>query len=230
MPEQPTPQCVRRLQKELYALKKEPKPFCLTTPSSRSILLWYFILSGPADTPYEGGRYFGKLVFPPNYPLKPPDIFFLTPNGRFKTDTSICLSMSSYHPEEWSPLWGVGTILTGLLSFMIEDEPTTGGVVCSLEKRKRYARESCRYNVEQMSIYKDVFPEEYQKDLDSLKQLEENGGDGRLSGINAGASGNRVEVECGEKIAQDGGAQWFGLTAALLTLLAMALGVFLSRR
>ena len=31
------------------------------------------------------GRYHGKIVFPNEYPFKPPSIFMLTPNGRFET-------------------------------------------------------------------------------------------------------------------------------------------------
>ncbi len=62
----------------------------------------------------------------PEYPFKPPAIMMLTPNGRFKTNTRICMSMSDYHPETWNPLWSVASILTGLLSFMLEDTITAG--------------------------------------------------------------------------------------------------------
>jgi hypothetical protein len=34
-----------------------------------------------------------------NYPLAPPGIMILTPNGRFATGRRLCLSMSDYHPE-----------------------------------------------------------------------------------------------------------------------------------
>ena len=37
--------------------------------------------------------------------------------------------MSDFHPESWNPLWSVSTILTGLLSFMVETQHTTGAVV-----------------------------------------------------------------------------------------------------
>lgn len=32
----------------------------------------HFILRGPPDTPYHGGEYWGQLLFPPEYPFKPP--------------------------------------------------------------------------------------------------------------------------------------------------------------
>ena len=61
----------------------------------------------------------GKIIFPSDYPFKPPGLKMMTPNGRFKTDYRLCLSMSDYHPDTWNPAWSVSTILTGLLSFMV---------------------------------------------------------------------------------------------------------------
>jgi len=83
-------------------------------------------VTGPKDSPYVGGYYHGKLVFPPEFPFKPPSIYMNTPNGRFKTHTRLCLSISDYHPDTWNPAWSVATILTGLLSFMLEKSPTLG--------------------------------------------------------------------------------------------------------
>jgi ubiquitin-conjugating enzyme E2 J1 len=40
-------------------------------------------------------------LLPLDYPFKPPNIVFLTPNGRFEAGKKICLSISAYHPEEW---------------------------------------------------------------------------------------------------------------------------------
>lgn len=59
---------------------------------------------GAKGSPYEGGYYHGKLKFPPEYPLKPPSILMLTPSGRFKPNTRLCLSMSDFHPETWNPM------------------------------------------------------------------------------------------------------------------------------
>ena len=36
---------------------------------------------------YKGGYYWGKLVFPQDYPYKPPSILMITPSGRFKCNT-----------------------------------------------------------------------------------------------------------------------------------------------
>uniref|UniRef100_A0A061QRV0 Ubiquitin-conjugating enzyme E2 J1 n=1 Tax=Tetraselmis sp. GSL018 TaxID=582737 RepID=A0A061QRV0_9CHLO len=75
--------------------------------------------------------------------MKPPSFMMLTPNGRFQTNTKICLSISSHHPEHWQPSWSVRTALTALAAFM----PTPGnGAIGSLDtpevERRKLASES----------------------------------------------------------------------------------------
>ena len=67
-----------------------------------------------------------------DYPFSPPALLMVTPNGRFETGVRLCLSMSDYHPELWVPAWSVSTILTGLLSFMLEDTLTTGSITTTV--------------------------------------------------------------------------------------------------
>ena len=89
-----------RLRKEYEKIKRDPPDNVEARPSD-NLLVWHFVVTGPKGTPYEGGVYHGKLLFPPTYPYKPPGIVMLTPSGRFKTNTRLCLSMSDFHPETW---------------------------------------------------------------------------------------------------------------------------------
>ncbi|CAG7831905.1 unnamed protein product [Allacma fusca] len=107
-----------RLRQDYIRLKKDPVPFISAEPLPNNILEWHYIVRGPESSPYHGGLYHGKLKFPAEFPFKPPSIYMITPNGRFKTNTRLCLSISDFHPDTWNPAWSVGTILTGLLSFM----------------------------------------------------------------------------------------------------------------
>ena len=118
--------CTNRLRKELRALQKAPVQNIRALPRETNILEWHYVIEGMKGTPFEGGWYHGIVTFPKEYPYKPPSIQMVTPNGRFKTCTALCLSMSDFHPESWNPLWSVGTILMGLHSFMLEHTPTQG--------------------------------------------------------------------------------------------------------
>ena len=92
--------CTRRLTRELRSIQSNPlvNPKVYTTPLESNILEWHYVIEGHDNSPYEGGYYWGKLIFPKEYPLKPPSVIMLTPNGRFQTGRRLCLSMSDFHP------------------------------------------------------------------------------------------------------------------------------------
>ena len=152
--------CLTRLQKEYQRLSREPVPSIAAEPKLDNILEWHFVIQGDGldNSPYQGGQYHGKLVFPQDYPYKPPAIIMLTPNGRFQTDTRLCLSMSDFHPESWVPAWSVGTILNGVLSFMLESTPTVGSVEKTLSERQALAKASMAWN-RKSSIFRSLFPQ-----------------------------------------------------------------------
>eukprot|EP00527_Entomoneis_sp_CCMP2396_P001602 CAMPEP_0198144702 /NCGR_PEP_ID=MMETSP1443-20131203/17947_1 /TAXON_ID=186043 /ORGANISM="Entomoneis sp., Strain CCMP2396" /LENGTH=223 /DNA_ID=CAMNT_0043808153 /DNA_START=162 /DNA_END=833 /DNA_ORIENTATION=- len=154
--------CTRRLTKELQAMKKDPlkDPKITISPNEANIREMHYVLEGNANTPYEGGVYHGKLLFPKEYPLKPPSVLMLTPNGRFQPNRRLCLSMSDFHPESWNPMWSVSTILTGLYSFMIESNPTLGSIDTSSRKKRILAAQSLAWNVQHGDhMFSKLFPE-----------------------------------------------------------------------
>ena len=148
--------CVNRLRKELRTFT--PPPYIRAAPLESNLQEWRYVLQGPPDSPYAGGLYQGKIRFPDDYPFRPPAIMMLTPNGRFETDRRLCLSMSDYHPELWVPAWSVATILNGVLSFFLEDEPTTGAVVTTEREKRRLRDASAAFN-DGDPIYRGLFPE-----------------------------------------------------------------------
>ncbi|KAK0497469.1 UBC-like protein [Armillaria luteobubalina] len=183
----------KRLSKEYVTMQREPPPFVWAVPDEKNILTWNYIIRGPPDSPFAGGEYHGLLLFPSEYPFKPPGIKMLTPSGRFHPDKKICFSMSDFHPGSWNPAWSVATIasehrnqsfhflrvtsalpiiamfvpapclrffssLTGLLSFMLSDEMTTGSVTSSDAHKRTYAQRSHGWNLTQ-ARFKEAFPD-----------------------------------------------------------------------
>lgn len=136
----------KRLAREYKTISQNPPPYIEAHPSDSNILEWHYIITGPEETPYHGGQYWGTLIFPSNYPFAPPAIRMHTPSGRFQPSTRLCLSISDFHPKSFNPAWEVSTILVGLLSFMTSEELTTGSVSSTEKERKFLAKRSRWWN------------------------------------------------------------------------------------
>jgi len=139
-------------------MQREPPPFVWAVPDEKNILTWNYLIRGPPDSPFAGGEYHGVLLFPCEYPFKPPGIKMFTPSGRFQPDKKICFSMSDFHPGTWNPAWSVATILTGLLSFMLSDEMTTGSLTSSDNHKRNLAAKSHTFNLIQPR-FREAFPD-----------------------------------------------------------------------
>jgi ubiquitin-conjugating enzyme E2 J2 len=81
----------------LKALARDPitDPKITVAPNEANLLEMHYVIEGNTGTPYEGGVYHGKLIFPKEYPLKPPSVIMITPSGRFQPGRRLCLSMVS---------------------------------------------------------------------------------------------------------------------------------------
>jgi len=137
-----------------------------------NILEWYYVIFGPKGSVYEGGVYLGKIKFPPEYPHKPPSLLMITPSGRFQTNTRLCLSMSDFHPESWNPMWTVSSILTGLLSFMLENKETHGSILTSDAQKRKFAAFSKKCN-SQNPLFRRHFSELVDPNTTETSPLQE---------------------------------------------------------
>lgn len=161
----------KRLREELIKVKTAPPPGVIAEPDESNILKWFYVIRGPSETPFEGGVYIGKLIFPSEYPMKAPSIHMLTPNGRFQINMKICMSMSDFHPESWNPMWSVATIIQGVQSFMASDELTTGGLKASEADRKKFAKFSSAYN---QKNYPNLFDGDIEAALEEAHEICQN--------------------------------------------------------
>ncbi|OMO53539.1 Ubiquitin-conjugating enzyme, E2 [Corchorus capsularis] len=124
---------VKRILQEVKEMQSNPSDDFMSLPLEENIFEWQFAIRGPRDSEFEGGIYHGRIQLPAEYPFQPPSFMLLTPNGRFETQTKICLSISNHHPEHWQPSWSVRTALVALIAFM----PTPpNGALGSLDYKK----------------------------------------------------------------------------------------------
>jgi len=150
----------RRLLRDLQALHKSQNPQITVRPSHSSLLEWHFVLhSFEPETPYYGGIYHGRLLFPPEYPHAPPMVMMETPSGRLEVGCRLCLSMTDFHPENWNPAWSVETILVGLLSFFVSDAETGYGSLHQSEARRRELAAASRSTNARNPDFVALFPE-----------------------------------------------------------------------
>lgn len=132
--------------REVKDMEKNPSPHYTAKPREENLFDWHFTVRGPPETDFEGGRFHGRIILPPEYPFKPPSIILLTPNGRFQLHTKICLSITGYHPEFWQPAWSVATVLTALISFFpAPAEGALGSLDTPSDTRRLLAKRSLKY-------------------------------------------------------------------------------------
>lgn len=138
------------------------------------------------------------------------------------------MSMSDYHPETWNPMWSVSSILTGLLSFMMDNSPTTGSVSTTVADKQRLAKASLAFNCKS-SIFRKMFPEyaeryaEQQKAENMNSELVSNKGDAKPSTTVAQEQSQAVrhnDKETGHKGIKRGGSKNFP-TWLLVLLMAV---------
>lgn len=96
-------------------------------------------------------------------------------------------------------MWSVSTIITGLISFMVETAPTLGSIETTNYQKKKFARQSLDFNAKDATFSK-LFPDlvtlhkEQQQKRRELG-LTASGGDG----INANATANSNASVSGDR-------------------------------
>ncbi|KAF8821355.1 ubiquitin-conjugating enzyme subfamily protein [Cardiosporidium cionae] len=119
----------RRIAKETDNLASEPPPGIEAVPEPKNTRHFKIRMTGPAGTPYEGtdsfwrcGQYKLELFLPQEYPMKAPQVRFLTKIYHPNIDKlgRICLDILK---EKWSPALQVRTVLLSIQALLSAPEP-----------------------------------------------------------------------------------------------------------
>ncbi|KAL1443955.1 hypothetical protein MTO96_030113 [Rhipicephalus appendiculatus] len=76
--EQPTPQCLQRIQRDLAELHADPASGVFAAPEENDMTVLHAVIVGSWDSPLEGGLFHLVLKCPRDYPMRPPHACFLT--------------------------------------------------------------------------------------------------------------------------------------------------------
>ena len=113
---------LKRLQKELIDIEKEPPSNCSAGPVDDDLYHWSGTIIGPSDSPYSGGIFWLDIHFPSQYPFKPPKVRFNTKiyHPNINSNGSICLDILG---NGWSPALTIGKMLLSISSLLTEPNP-----------------------------------------------------------------------------------------------------------
>ena len=132
---------LKRIQKDIKETQA-PSHYAFVQPLKHDLLTWHFTFLGPEDTEFAGGIYHGYFKLPHDFPMSPPDIYYLTESGRYTPNTKICLTVTSYHKEEWSPAWTMRTLVEAVNAYFLVDGDGIGSERVDAEERRRLAEKS----------------------------------------------------------------------------------------
>ncbi|XP_061701125.1 ubiquitin-conjugating enzyme E2 Z isoform X2 [Syngnathoides biaculeatus] len=97
-------------------------------PKEEKTSLIHALITGPFDTPYEGGFFLFLFRCPPDYPIHPPRVKLITTgqntvrfNPNFYRNGKVCLSiLGTWTGPAWSPAQSISSVLISIQSLMTE--------------------------------------------------------------------------------------------------------------
>ena len=103
-------------------MRQFPPANCTAGPVGDDIRHWSGTIIGPVGTPYAGGLFHLNMLFPGDYPFKPPHITFTTKvfHPNVNTRGEICLDILK---GEWTPALTVPNILLSICSLLNDPNP-----------------------------------------------------------------------------------------------------------
>lgn len=127
---QPSKQCLRRVQRDLAQVLRDPVPGAFVFPDENESTAIHCLLAGNEETPYEGGMFYFYLSCPDDYPLSPPRVKLVTTGGgsvgfnpNLYPNGKVCLSiLHTWTGPGWQPVHSLASVLVSIQSLM-HDRP-----------------------------------------------------------------------------------------------------------
>lgn len=116
-------QCTpKRIMRELQTMQRDPPPNTSAAPIDEAdVYKWDAVIVGPADSPYAGGMFKLSIVFPADYPFKPPRVEFITKIYHCNIlNKALCIDILK---SQWSPALTIDKVLISIVSLLMDPNP-----------------------------------------------------------------------------------------------------------
>ena len=150
---------IRRLRKELKDMQRDPPAQCSAGPvedkGGVNMQKWTANIMGPGDSPFAGGLFRLEIMFPTDYPFKPPKIRFLTKvyHPNVNEHGGICLDILK---TNWSPALTISKVLLSICSLLTDpnpDDPLDASVAAVYKNdRKKYNDKAREWTLKYASV------------------------------------------------------------------------------
>ncbi|RWS20709.1 ubiquitin-conjugating enzyme-like protein, partial [Leptotrombidium deliense] len=148
-----------RIQRDISALFSDPIPGVVAIPEDEDITSVHALITGPFDTPYEGGFFYFIIRFPGDYPISPPRIKMMTTcnetvrfNPNIYRNGKVCLSiLGTWTGPAWSPALTLSSLLISIQSLLNENP---------FYNEPGYERGSSHSNPKDVSRYNEIIKHE----------------------------------------------------------------------
>ena len=114
---------LKRIQRELMDLQRDPPANCSAGPVGDDLYKWEGCIFGPEDSPYSGGVFKLTIQFPVDYPFRSPHVQFTTKiyHPNINASGLICLDILK---GQWSPVLTVSKLLLSITSLLTDPNPS----------------------------------------------------------------------------------------------------------
>ncbi|KAJ9458007.1 Ubiquitin-conjugating enzyme E2 15 [Diplonema papillatum] len=146
------------LQKQLSDLMRNPIAGFKVEPADGNLFKWDVWLLGPKGTPYEKGTFHAQLSFTEEFPMKPPEMRFISefwhpnvyPNG------TVCISIlhppgtDEYNTAEtaqmrWTPVQSLEKVLLSVISMIADPDPAESGAPANVDALVEWRKNNPEY-------------------------------------------------------------------------------------
>ena len=115
---------IRRITKEMESINRNPPPFTSAGPvDDNNIFHFQATIMGPPGTPYAGGVFFLDVIYPIDYPFKPPTIKFISKIYHCNINSENGAISLDILTDQWSPSLSISSLLVSITSLLSDPNP-----------------------------------------------------------------------------------------------------------